>query len=780
MTVDMMHKQTEAEKITEMWKNTTPESDIYYEMNEIRRLVKNSGISRKEFQIKEKLAKSVSEKNIDALLLYLNEYELIYGADTDIYKYYENLATPMYNAKLLSERRPNCKLFDDAISSKNQNITHYKNLHKGERCFIIGNGPSLNKLDLTQLKEEVTFGVNSIFLNYDKMGFNPTYYTVEDYHVINERADAIKKIKGSIKFIPQYAYKSFGDREDVIYINTIPDYRRYKGYPYFSTDIKRRVWVGGTVSYINLQLAYYMGFEEVYLIGFDHNYIIPSSANISGANIVSTEDDPNHFHPDYFGKGFSWHIPLTERMELCYIKAKYAFEQSNKKIMNATAGGYLEVFPRIDFDSVIASHKKIPQKNDDVKKNYDVSVIIPAYNAEDTLVPSIESVLRQDNVYCEIIIVDDGSTDNTSRIAKEYSSNFENIFLIQQENKGLGGARNTGIENATAPYITFLDSDDTFNKDILSNSLNKQRLLDLDIIMFDYARIKNGKDIKGTSNYLKCCGFEGLFSLLSGFSLAATCRIYKKELLVNNSILFPEHRYHEDITFVMKAYYYAKKVSYYDSKGYNWIFREGSITSHLTEHHIESMFLNLCDLKDFLIKEDIFEKSFRRYLVFCFRMTKLLLDRILSITDINIKTKLLRKLRKMMEDIDLDFYEYIQIASSNNKEVVSYVFDRLFYYRVTQQPSSPKDVSKSGAPKAVAPKEAPKAVAPKEAPKAVAPKEAPKAVAPKEAAARIDNLKRRIIRTFIFNEHKVKKFDKNPRIFFEDARPPFHMLKHLF
>ena len=757
----------------ELWKNTNYNSDIYTEMNAFRNLISYSEYHRKEFQIREQLEKSVAEKNIDLLLLYLNEYEILFGADNKTYKYYENIAAPLYDKMLKAANRPRCKFFDGSILNITTQITSYKDLHKGERCFIIGNGPSLNKIDLTKLKDEITFGVNSIFLNYDKMGFNPTYYTVEDYHVINERADAIKNITGSIKFIPQYAYSKFGICDDFVYINVIPDYRRYKGYPFFSTAIHNRAWTGGTVSYINIQLAYYMGFKTVYLVGFDHNYIIPDSAKVSGVNIVSTEDDPNHFHPDYFGKGFSWHIPLTERMELCYIKSKYAFEQSGRTIINATKGGCLEVFPRQDFTTIIAQPKPIPpakNKNTSQERAYDITVVVPAYNAEETLVRTLESVIRQHNIYCEIIIVDDGSTDGTAEIAKEYTRKFKNISLIQQDNKGLGGARNTGMLNATADYITFVDSDDTLTEDILYQSLQKQKELDADIIMFDYARIENGKDIKGNSNFLNSYGIEALFDLFSGFSLAATCRIYKKSLLINNAIAFPEHRYHEDILFTLKSYYHARKVSYINKKGYNWIFREGSITSHITEKHLESMYMNLHELKTFLDQEAIYNKLFRRYLVFCFRMSKLMAERIYKITDIDRKTILLRKLRNCIEDLDLDFYEYIQIAKSNNREVVQYVFDRLFYTSAPQQPPVSRSVSKPGKPQ---PSRAISSAACEDASQ-------PAHASLQQTFNRTQKIICGIIKLCIFNKNKRKKFNRNPRLFFEDARFPFTMLKHIF
>lgn len=239
------------------------------------------------------------------------------------------------------------------LTRNEQRLSNYKNTHKGERVFIIGNGPSLNLCDLKLLKNELTFGVNSIFLNYEKMGFNPTYYVVEDIFVAEDRAKEINSYKGpAVKFFGNYLRYCLSDSDDTLWLNVKYRYDDYPDFPYFSRDALRMVWTGGTVTYICIQLAYYMGFSEVYLIGFDHSYKIPSNAEISGSKILSTSDDPNHFHPGYFGKGYRWHDPKVDRMEKSYVKAKQVFESEGKKIYNATAGGHLEVFERVDYQSL--------------------------------------------------------------------------------------------------------------------------------------------------------------------------------------------------------------------------------------------------------------------------------------------------------------------------------------------------------------------------------------------------------------------------------------------
>jgi len=240
------------------------------------------------------------------------------------------------------------------LTENEEKLKKMYNIHAGQRCFIIGNGPSLNLLDLTKLKNEITFGVNAIFLNYKNMHFYPTYYVVEDTFFAEDRIEEINRYKHGIKFFGNYLKYCLSVDENTILINIIVDYREYKSFPHFSTNALRNIYVGGSVTYLCMQLAFYMGFNRVYLIGFDHNYSIPNDAILSNNNIdiLSYSEDINHFSSDYFGKGKRWHNPRVDRMEKAYIKAKNVFESYGRKIYNATKGGNLEVFERVDYESL--------------------------------------------------------------------------------------------------------------------------------------------------------------------------------------------------------------------------------------------------------------------------------------------------------------------------------------------------------------------------------------------------------------------------------------------
>jgi len=103
---------------------------------------------------------------------------------------------------------------------------------------------------------------------------------------------------------------------------------------------------------MNLQLAYYMGFTEAILIGMDFSYTVPASSQVEGNHITSMGDDPNHFHPDYYGKGKVWKDPKLERVLANYALAKQMYEADGRRILNATPGGELGILERLDHTSM--------------------------------------------------------------------------------------------------------------------------------------------------------------------------------------------------------------------------------------------------------------------------------------------------------------------------------------------------------------------------------------------------------------------------------------------
>lgn len=223
------------------------------------------------------------------------------------------------------------------------------------RCFIIGNGPSLNKTNLDLLENEVTFATNGIFLKFPETRFRPTIYVVEDHLVGEDRNEEINALTGFAKLAPYYLAYCVGESPETIYYN----HRGRISYPHgfdFSTNAEEITYTGCTVTFSCMQLAYYMGFKEIYLIGVDMSYAIPDSVqkrqDYDTEILDMDDDDPNHFVPNYFGRGYRWHDPNVDKMEQAYIEARRVTERHGVTIYNATVGGKCEVFERVDYYSL--------------------------------------------------------------------------------------------------------------------------------------------------------------------------------------------------------------------------------------------------------------------------------------------------------------------------------------------------------------------------------------------------------------------------------------------
>jgi len=282
--------------------------------------------------------------------------KIAYGKDYEPYLFpriEQEIVKPIQK----KQDKPMLNVLEGITEEEMKNLKQFKNKFKGKRCFIIGNGPSLNKCDLSLLKDEYTFAVNGIFYKTEEMGFTPTFYMVEDGHVVDDNLEKINDYdKPKYKFFPSL-YKEKINKTDKTYFFSA-DLGFYRGdhysfeIPRFSRDFSQIAFCGQSVTYLNMQLAFYMGFSEVYLIGMDFSYAIRESDEKRGATLITHDEDVNHFHPDYFGKGKKWHDPKVHNVAKNYEFAKVVYEDNGRKIYNATIGGKLEIFDRVDYNSL--------------------------------------------------------------------------------------------------------------------------------------------------------------------------------------------------------------------------------------------------------------------------------------------------------------------------------------------------------------------------------------------------------------------------------------------
>ena len=218
-------------------------------------------------------------------------------------------------------------------------IQSIKDIHKGEKCLILCNGPSLLKTNFELLKKSNAFsiGLNKVNLLFDKSDFRPDYIVAVNKFVIEQNLPFFKNSKIPL-FLDSYASKvGISNRENVHFLHS----SNQKGE--FAHDCSMSINQGFTVTYVAIQLAYHMGFSEVSLVGCDHNFTVKGCPN---QIVTSSSQDPNHFDPNYFSGGVKWQLPDLLESEASYIKAKREFEQAGRKIYNSTIGGKLEIFTR--------------------------------------------------------------------------------------------------------------------------------------------------------------------------------------------------------------------------------------------------------------------------------------------------------------------------------------------------------------------------------------------------------------------------------------------------
>lgn len=223
-----------------------------------------------------------------------------------------------------------------AIKTK-EKIKKWKNIYRNQKALILCNGPSLNKVDFNMLKEReiFCFGLNKINLLFKKNDFRPSSIVAVNPYVIDQNKEFYSETEIPL-FLNKDA-KKIVHNSNAIFIKA----NAYAGT--FSKKPYKGMPQGHTVTYVALQLAYYMGFEKVGLVGADHNFTTKGPAN----KVVKSSDfDSNHFDPNYFAGGVEWQLPDLVASEYYYQIADLVYKENNRKIVNCTEGGDLEIFEK--------------------------------------------------------------------------------------------------------------------------------------------------------------------------------------------------------------------------------------------------------------------------------------------------------------------------------------------------------------------------------------------------------------------------------------------------
>ena len=214
-----------------------------------------------------------------------------------------------------------------------------------------------------------------------------------------------------------------------------------------------------------------------------------------------------------------------------------------------------------------------------------VSIIVPIYNREDYIKECIESLVNQTFKNIEIILVNDGSTDNSLNIMEEYSKKDARIKVINKPNGGLSSARNRGIKEATSEYIMFVDGDDFVELNTVKELYNKAIKYNLDIVVYDFSQYINGKNRIWNDFKLEdekvISGFEYLNLILTSKTIFSVCnKLFKRDLYIKNNIKHPENiSYGEDGSTLPRLVVNAQRVGKLNKPYYFYRINESSFMS---------------------------------------------------------------------------------------------------------------------------------------------------------------------------------------------------------
>jgi hypothetical protein len=225
-----------------------------------------------------------------------------------------------------------------------QRLQEMAGRYDGERCFIIGNGPSLAETDLSRLRGERTFALNRGYLLFDRIGEPATFLVAVNRLVIEQFGPELFGA-GPTVFVSWRSRRHVPAGADALFVRRAPSLT-------FSQDLANGAWEGATVTYLAMQVAFHLGFREVVLIGVDHRFATVGPPN---TQVTWQGADPNHFDPNYFGPGVRWELPDLEMSERAYRLARDRFAADGRSIVDATVGGNLTVFPKVGFESVTAT-----------------------------------------------------------------------------------------------------------------------------------------------------------------------------------------------------------------------------------------------------------------------------------------------------------------------------------------------------------------------------------------------------------------------------------------
>lgn len=239
-----------------------------------------------------------------------------------------------------------------------------------------------------------------------------------------------------------------------------------------------------------------------------------------------------------------------------------------------------------------------------------LSVVLPVYNVENYIKECLDSILCQEFTNFELIIIDDGSVDNTREIVSDYKDYRIRYFF--QENSGLSAARNLGITKAEGDFIIFIDSDDIIKPDLFKKCILMIDSKKLDMLFFGFQMFscsEGGEKIFGKERIPNVSGIlestDGLKELFKDniphFSWA---NMIRRSTLINNNIRFPENRNYEDFATTYKLIYFSERIGFIDDTSYLYRQRDNSIMHKASDKESENILISEHEIVEFIEKNE--------------------------------------------------------------------------------------------------------------------------------------------------------------------------------
>ena len=209
-----------------------------------------------------------------------------------------------------------------------------------------------------------------------------------------------------------------------------------------------------------------------------------------------------------------------------------------------------------------------------------VSVIVPVYKVEQYLSKCLNSLVKQELEDIEIIVVNDGSPDNSQLIIDKYKKNYPNIRSFIKDNSGLSDTRNMGIKYATGEYIAFLDSDDSVRLDMYKRMYEKAKEKDYDIVCCDVKYVYSDHEVNVKTDPKE--DTTNIKNVFINLYPAVCTKIFKRDLIVNNNMSFKSGVWYEDVEFMYRLLPYVKSIGVIHEPFYEYLQREKSITNSVS------------------------------------------------------------------------------------------------------------------------------------------------------------------------------------------------------